>query len=209
MPSPSHSSRFYHPKNIGWPVQIIKLLIMQFSLLPCHLVPLRPNILLNTLLSNTLNLRLISLFCWLGRTKVAVHVQSFLHDCLVTICFYGEELLAPRPTLNLEDHPLSAVSDCLFNIFAATMNIGGRSYTRNLRTRRALVTGSHLSWKCDLYKKVYCYVHIVCYLWLLVSETQQINLGVGWNSSQRQSLEDTSRHEQVVVVLEYTQQMSR
>ena len=27
MPSPSHSSRFYHPHNIGWGVQIIKLLI--------------------------------------------------------------------------------------------------------------------------------------------------------------------------------------
>jgi hypothetical protein len=33
--------------------------------------------------------------------------------------FYGEELLAPRPTSKLEGHPLSAVSDCLFNIFAA------------------------------------------------------------------------------------------
>ena len=28
MPSPSHS-RFYHPHNIGWGVQIIKLLVMQ------------------------------------------------------------------------------------------------------------------------------------------------------------------------------------
>ena len=27
MPRPSHSSRFYHPHNIGWGVQIIKLLI--------------------------------------------------------------------------------------------------------------------------------------------------------------------------------------
>jgi hypothetical protein len=42
MPRPSHSSRFYHPNHFGWGVQIIKLLIMQFSLLPCHLVPLRP-----------------------------------------------------------------------------------------------------------------------------------------------------------------------
>ena len=36
--------------------------------------------------------------------------------------FYGEELLAPRPTPKLEDHPLSAVRDCLFNIFAATLH---------------------------------------------------------------------------------------
>jgi len=28
IPRPSHSSRFYHPKNNGWAVQIIKLLIM-------------------------------------------------------------------------------------------------------------------------------------------------------------------------------------
>jgi hypothetical protein len=30
--------------------------------------------------------------------------------------FYGEEELAPRPTPKLEDHPLSAVRDCLLNI---------------------------------------------------------------------------------------------
>jgi len=34
---------------------------------------------------------------------------------------YGEGLSAPRPTPKLEDHPLSAVRDCLFNIFAATL----------------------------------------------------------------------------------------
>jgi hypothetical protein len=34
--------------------------------------------------------------------------------------FYGEELLAPHPTPNLEDDPLSAVRDCLFNIFRDT-----------------------------------------------------------------------------------------
>jgi hypothetical protein len=32
-------------------------------------------------------------------------------------------LLAPRPTPKLEDHPLSAVRDCLFSIFAATLHI--------------------------------------------------------------------------------------
>ena len=42
MPYPSHSSRFDHPKNIGWGVEIIKLLIMLFSLLPYYLVPLGP-----------------------------------------------------------------------------------------------------------------------------------------------------------------------
>ena len=42
MPRPSHSSRFYHPNNNWWAIQIIKLLIRQFSPLPCYLVPLRP-----------------------------------------------------------------------------------------------------------------------------------------------------------------------
>jgi len=55
--------------------------------------------------------------------------------CRNRIRFYGEELLASRPTPKLEDHPLSAVRDCLFNIFAATLHIGGRSSIRNLRTR--------------------------------------------------------------------------
>jgi hypothetical protein len=36
------------------------------------------------------------------------------------VIFYGEELLAPRPTPKLEGHPLSAVRDC---IFAATLHI--------------------------------------------------------------------------------------
>jgi hypothetical protein len=57
--------------------------------------------------------------------------------------FYREGLLAPRPTPKLEDHPLSAVNDCLFNLFAATLHIGGRSSLRNLRTRHAVVTGTH------------------------------------------------------------------
>ena len=41
--------------------------------------------------------------------------------------FHEEALSAPRPTPKLEDHPSSAVRDCLFNLFAATLHIGGRS----------------------------------------------------------------------------------
>ena len=40
---------------------------------------------------------------------------------------------------------LSAVRDCLFNIFAATLHIAGRSSIRNLRTRHAVLTGTDLS----------------------------------------------------------------
>jgi len=41
------------------------------------------------------------------------------------IRFYGEEFLAPCPTPppQLEDHPLSAVRDCLFNIFSQLPSI--------------------------------------------------------------------------------------
>jgi hypothetical protein len=65
--------------------------------------------------------------------------------CFVTKVFYGEELLAPRPTPKLGDHPVLAVRDRLFNIFAATLLIGGRSSIHNLRMRHAVVTGTHLS----------------------------------------------------------------
>jgi hypothetical protein len=47
---------------------------------------------------------------------------------------YDEELLASCSTPKLEDHPLSAARDCLFNIFGAVSSI------RNLRTRHAVVT---------------------------------------------------------------------
>ena len=61
------------------------------------------------------------------------------------IRFNREELLAPRTTPKLWGHPLSAVRDCLFNTFADTLHIGDRSSIRNLRTRHAVVTGTHLS----------------------------------------------------------------
>ena len=41
MPSPSHSSPFYHPHNIGWAVQIIYLLVMQSPPFPRYPVPPR------------------------------------------------------------------------------------------------------------------------------------------------------------------------
>jgi hypothetical protein len=58
--------------------------------------------------------------------------------------FYGEELLTPLPTPML-DHHMSAVHECLFNIFPATLQIGGLSSIRNLYTLHAVVTGTRLS----------------------------------------------------------------
>jgi len=45
----------------------------------------------------------------------------------------------------MQDHPLSAVRERLFNIFTATLHIGGRFSIRNLRTRLAVVTRTDLS----------------------------------------------------------------
>jgi len=59
--------------------------------------------------------------------------------------FYSGEMSAPRPYPKLEDYAFSDVRDCLFDIFAATLHIGGCSYIRNLRTLHAVVTWTHLS----------------------------------------------------------------
>jgi hypothetical protein len=39
-----------------------------------------------------------------------------------TSYFYGEQLLASRTTLKLEDHPLSSVYDVLFYIFEVKLH---------------------------------------------------------------------------------------
>ena len=95
----------------------------------------------------TLNVsNLMSLFRCLDRTKVSVQVWGLLYECFVTrYRFYDQELLAPRSTSRLENRHLSAVCDCLLNIFATSLYIGDRSSIRNLRTRHAVVTGTHLS----------------------------------------------------------------
>jgi hypothetical protein len=68
------------------------------------------------------------------------------------LIFYGEELLVPRPSPKLEGHPLSAVRDCLFNIFAATLHIWRPSppsatWGRVMPWWQAI----HLSWLHNLY----------------------------------------------------------
>ena len=67
-----------------------------------------------------------------------------------TTSFYGE-LLTPRSTSKLEKHPLSAVHDCLLNIFTATPHIGGLTSIRNLRMRHAMVRGTHISRIVNMY----------------------------------------------------------
>jgi hypothetical protein len=85
-------------------------------------------------------------FC-LGRLSTeSVQVRGFLWS-FVHVYFYGKELLAPRPTPNMEDHLLSAVNDCLFRIFAATVH-AWRASPPSATWGRAMQwwQGTHLVW---------------------------------------------------------------
>jgi hypothetical protein len=67
---------------------------------------------------------LISIFLSLGRLfKYSVQVWDPLWHFILSLYFYGEELVAVGPIPKLEGHPFSAVRDCLFNMFAATLHI--------------------------------------------------------------------------------------
>jgi hypothetical protein len=56
-------------------------------------------------------------------------------------------VVSPTPNLKLEDHSLSAVRDCLFNIFAATLHIWRPSPPSTI-SGRAMPwwQGTHLTW---------------------------------------------------------------
>jgi len=71
----------------------------------------------------------MSLFHCLGRNKGSVQVRGTC-VCFVTKPVLYGEMSTPRPAYKLEDHALSAVRDCLFYIFAATLHFGGRPSIR-------------------------------------------------------------------------------
>jgi hypothetical protein len=78
--------------------------------------------------------------------KVSVQVQGFLCKHFVTryvftvrSCYY----LAQNPSWRTTTCRLSTT--VYSKIFAATLHIGGRSSIRNLKTRQAVVTGTHLA----------------------------------------------------------------
>jgi hypothetical protein len=62
---------------------------------------------------------LISIFRCLRLARDSVHFGGPCTYFATNIMFYGGWLLALRPNPKLESPPLSAVLDCLFNIFAA------------------------------------------------------------------------------------------
>jgi hypothetical protein len=67
--------------------------------------------------------KLTSIFCRLGRSsEKSVQVRGFLWSFVNKLIFYSA-VLAPWPTHKLRAHPSSAIHDCLFTIFAATLHI--------------------------------------------------------------------------------------
>jgi hypothetical protein len=79
-------------------------------------------------------------------SKESMQVWGPLWHFIRSLFFHGEELLARCPTSNLEDHPLSAVCDCVLNIFRATLHIWRLSHP-SLAWGRAmpLWQGTHLT----------------------------------------------------------------
>jgi hypothetical protein len=78
----------------------------------------------------------------------AVYCYSLIQIAVRFCCLeYFEDLLALRPTPNLEDHPLSAVRDCLFNIFAAALH-NWKAFPPTATWGRAMPwwQGTHLTW---------------------------------------------------------------
>jgi hypothetical protein len=61
------------------------------------------------------------------------------------LAFYGKELLAPRQTRELEDHPLSADCKYLFNIFAVILHIWMSSPLTTWGFWRPWWQGTHLT----------------------------------------------------------------
>jgi hypothetical protein len=69
----------------------------------------------------------------------------------LTCVFYGEGFLSPRPNPKLEDHPLSAVHGCLFNLFTATL------YYIYIYIYRILLLNNFISLDCVInYSKLVC-----------------------------------------------------
>jgi hypothetical protein len=88
----------------------------------------------------------ISIFLSLGRlSKESVQVRGPLWHFVTSLFFTAR---TPRPSPKLEDYPLSAVCDCLFNIFETTLHIWKASPPAVIwGCAMAWWQGNNLTWK--------------------------------------------------------------
>jgi hypothetical protein len=97
--------------------------------------------------------------------------------------FYSEECLASHSTPKLEDHPLMAVHDCIFNIFTATLHVGSHSSIHILRTHHAMVTGTHsLQVTCTLLINL-CYPSLLQFVYECFIGLNRISKWTGTSSN--------------------------
>jgi hypothetical protein len=112
--------------KVWWGLHIIRILFM-FSPLPCYLVLLRPN----TLFSKTLSLRF----------PFVVTALWYVSWCAKFIR-WGVVSTTANPQAG--GPSFSAICNCLFNIFTATLHTWRPFSIGNLRTRRAVVMAIYL-----------------------------------------------------------------
>jgi hypothetical protein len=89
---------------------------------------------------------LISLLHCSGCTKGSVRFRGLCVRFVTGLSFYGEELLAPPQPQSCRTTPCR-LSATAYSKYSQLPSISaGRSSIRNLRTRHAVVIGTHLSW---------------------------------------------------------------
>ena len=85
-------------------------------------------------------------------------LSTYRYSCCLSVSrknrFLRWGVVSTSTNPKLEDHPLSAAHDCLFNLFAATLHIGGLSSIRKVRTLHAAVTGT--PWCNELSASIKC-----------------------------------------------------
>jgi hypothetical protein len=84
--------------------------------------------------------------------KESVQAQGSLKSFITGSFFYGQGLWAPRQIPKLEDHPLSTVCGCLFNLFAATFHSWSPSPPSVIwRHIMPWWQGTHVTWSLRMY----------------------------------------------------------
>jgi hypothetical protein len=80
-------------------------------------------------------------------SKESVQVQGSYKSFITNLYFYGERLLAPRPTSRLEDHSLSFVHGCQFIVLASTPHSSGPSLQPQTKDVPCCSDeGTHITW---------------------------------------------------------------